>query len=530
MDNRCQTKVVENLPVELLIEIFSLIVPVDYLKVWRDNFHHNYWLDDDSNFSRDLLIAAEVQKEILRLTCKKWNAILIELLCEMNLDLRKTNTQGLEDRYIRPHNLQKLSVIYSRSLYKGWQDTGIDQWLNNSDLSCLQSLTLQDCSDLTIEGLLNINEQLTELKIVKCSKIDDSFLTLTLGKFRNLSTLMIHIDQPLPSGLIEEYLPNLNTLSLLISCQNYKDTASNSSDKLESAGLTKAIRTDSFPSQIKVLILAQDLLEYHHRILSSEDYDVIGGTSLNITHQLILDEQSSFPKSLKRFDVSRCSFVDDVFALPSTLTHLTVSYPSLPINYENLKLPSTLEYLKISGFVYHLAYDCESQYTYQLYGDRWIQILPDSAASLHTLILHLYTDSPENLFSIISDRYARSLRHLDCCIFLSCFAGLEDSCTCEVETCSLGECHRRTMIRSLTNLRELKLHNEVEDQDIEQLPVSLKELWLHPGYKQRVSASSLRLTDKKGITIEELPSGLFGCAEARKTCHCIMFKPGKGSL
>ncbi|CAI2171365.1 8057_t:CDS:2 [Funneliformis geosporum] len=42
----------------------------------------------------------------------------------------------------------------------------------------------------------------------------------------------------------------------------------------------------------------------------------------------------------------------------------------------------------------------------------------------------------------------------------------------------------------------------------------ISKLCLHPGYKQRVSSSSLHLVDKKGITIEELPSGLFGCAES----------------
>jgi len=125
----------------------------------------------------------------------------------------------------------------------------------------------------------------------------------------------------------------------------------------------------SFPNHIKELILSQDLPQKKHRILKEKDYKQMGlnnGLQLDARYVLVLNDPNVYPSSLERLNVSKCFFENNTFALPSqdktstfssSLTHLTASYPSLPQNHGSKSLSSTLEYLNVMGFVYHIAYE-----------------------------------------------------------------------------------------------------------------------------------------------------------------------------
>lgn len=198
------------------------------------------------------------------------------------------------------------------------------------------------------------------------------------------------------------------------------------------------------------------------------------------------------PNSLKRLDVSNCYFLKDFFDIPPFLTHLTVSYPSLPRN--TIKLPSTLEYLNISGYVRNTLYTSEPNHFYK-YSHNWINMFPEDAPFLHTIKLHLYV-SPEILFPAII-HFADTIRHLDCRILLS---HMSDICMCE-NPCHLGRQLHLSMIRELKNLKELKFHSRLEKDDIENFPVSLKKLWMINVFNNR---SLIEFANRKGIEVLEL--------------------------
>nr|CAG8543188.1 12636_t:CDS:10 [Entrophospora candida] len=523
----------DDLPVEIIIKIFDfLIEPTDCLRVWRDNYYsenNNYDNDISPNhfnneilFSRDQWFAAENQRRILRLTCKTWNSILLGLLTQMEIDLYRTKKYELENCVLRPRNLQKLSIYDTGfSNNNPILGTGIDQWLSQN-VSQLQSLSLKDCHDLTINGLLNLPSILTELKIINCSQIIPELIIVLKG-LSNLNHLTLNTNRffvdPSFSKDIEKTLPNLTSLHIIIPCS----TKFGTDHSYDIDNITRVISDDmiiikqcippnSFPNHIKELILSQDLPQKKHRILTKNDYEQMGpddGLPLRVKHVLVLNDPNAYPSSLKRLDVSKCFFDNNLFALPSDrttslspLTHLTASYPSLPRDYDTISLPSTLEYLNVTGFVYHAAYESDSHYTYHAYGRKWIDLLPKNAPSLHTLILHLYTYDPENLYSIIKSRYSKSLRKLDISICYSGITGFEnDDCLCE-KKCFQAQCYRRQMIRSLSNLNELRLHNTIYDGDLDQLPDSLKYF-----QKPKMPNSSKSLSSSSTATIK-IPTNL----------------------
>jgi hypothetical protein len=65
---RCKTNIVQNLPNEILIQIFENIVPINYMRI----------CDEDS---------CEIERNILRLTCKKWNFIVTNLISHAHIDI-----------------------------------------------------------------------------------------------------------------------------------------------------------------------------------------------------------------------------------------------------------------------------------------------------------------------------------------------------------------------------------------------------------------------------------------------------------
>jgi hypothetical protein len=160
------------------------------------------------------------------------------------------------------------------------------------------------------------------------------------------------------------------------------------------------------------------------------------------------------PNSLKRLDGSDCLFLRSMFDLPQYLTHLTVSYPSLP--RDTVKLPSTIKYLNISGYIpknLHNTLNNPNNYS-----KGWINMFPDNAPFLRTLILHLYV-SPKKLFPEIV-RFADTLRYLDCRILL---LNMIDIFICE-KSCHLGKQIQLETIQELKNLVELKFHCRLEEK------------------------------------------------------------------
>ena len=82
-----------NLPVEVLIRIFALLVePVDALQVWR-NCPDKSQLSWDGNYNEmnvytmNEISEAERCRKVLRLTCKMWNTIVLESVVEWNIDI-----------------------------------------------------------------------------------------------------------------------------------------------------------------------------------------------------------------------------------------------------------------------------------------------------------------------------------------------------------------------------------------------------------------------------------------------------------
>jgi hypothetical protein len=68
---RCKTDVVQNLPTDILIQIFDNIIPIKLMRI----------CDDDEVF------ALEVERILLRLTCKKWNGIVFNLISHAYFDI-----------------------------------------------------------------------------------------------------------------------------------------------------------------------------------------------------------------------------------------------------------------------------------------------------------------------------------------------------------------------------------------------------------------------------------------------------------
>ncbi|CAG8438615.1 9717_t:CDS:2 [Diversispora eburnea] len=518
VDFETQSDMINHLPVELIKQIFNYLVesiePIDSLKVWRNYFYLPEH-DDSAYYPKERLIAIEKQKSILRMTCGRWNAILLGLLNEINIDI-------ISD--FRPTNLQRLTIV-NNGQSKAVQSR-LDDLFMEKEFFHLNNLSINGCSDLTIKGLMNLPKQLTELKITNCPQITtQDIIILMMKNLKNLKHLMINTNQIfLDDSLftaIQENLLNLCKLTILIPCE-FK------TEDLE-------IQLRKFPNHITELVLSYDSPQNIHYPLTMKDYERMkpiddDGNTLNQQQVIILDSTDLYPKSMTRLDISRCLFKNNVFALPNTLTHLTVSYPTLPENHENIKLPSTLEYLNISGFIYHISYESESIHQYLNYGEQWIQMLPLNAPSLHTLILHLYTHTPKNLFSYIKSRYAQSLKFLDICICYSPVIEIE-TCNCEDKNL-LGQCCRRSMIQSLINLTELRIHNQVTDGDFENLPNSLKTFCLYSHFEEHISKSILENIKKDDIIqLKTIPQGLFDCSESTTTeCICSWFITGKSCL
>ncbi|RIA92633.1 hypothetical protein C1645_804539 [Glomus cerebriforme] len=481
--HRCVTKVVENLPAEILIQIFSLVIPIGHMRIWGDR--------EDSELE-DFILSVEIERVLLRLTCKKWNTIIINLINEAYIDINKIKQCKLE-YIIPPPRIRKLGLFDTRFTYvnnncdpfvllnsrnryvRNNGDSGINEWLLENDLTRVESLYLRGCVDLTLNGLSRFNEQLTELNIINCPKITDESLASIFKDLKNLRSLTINTDSYFSDSIlyesINEFLPLLNKLSVLIPCKCMEI-------KTDRAIMIQSINLSKLPKKISNLKISQDLPGYNSHIL-----------------YFLSSEFQDPPPTLKRLDVSQCFFMKDIFVLPPAITHLTVSYPSVPKNYKSIKLPETLVYLNVSGYVRHMSYDYESTLIYRVYSDRWIDMLPVVAPSLQTLILHLYA-SPKKLFQTISSRYSDTIQHLDCRILLS---KMIDKCVCE-NACHLGRCFQLAAIRTLKNLKELKFHNRLDEKEIENFPTSLKKLWLIHGYSKSMIDCAL----ERGISLYEL--------------------------
>ena len=153
--------------------------------------------------------------------------------------------------------------------------------------------------------------------------------------------------------------------------------------------------------------------------------------------------------------------------------------------------------MNISGYVRNTLYfNCKSNSAYYGYSEKWINIFPEVAPSLHTLILHLYA-APQALFPVIN-RFSDTIRHLDVRILIT---SLVDICVCE-KSCHLGRQLHLEMVQGLKNLTELKFHNRLEENEIENFPVTLKKLWLTNRYNNQ---SLVNRAFKRGIEILELP-------------------------
>ncbi|PKK69497.1 hypothetical protein RhiirC2_850671 [Rhizophagus irregularis] len=468
---RCETDIVRYLPVEILIQIFNNVFPVDLMRI-GDDFE-------------DFIIFCEIERIILRLTCRKWNNIIINLIKHASFDIFKIKKCKL-GYVVPPPNLKKLEITDSRylhanscdpySLYNpyNWSSrlgrSDINEWLiNNKRLNCLKVLHLRGCVDFTVCGLTNLYEQLIELSIVDCPKITVESLKYMLKHMKNLETLTINTDKFFSSEVyktINLFLPKLNNLRLIIPCQ-----CCISSSRRDI--IIQITDLSCLPTIISNLTISQKIPSYDNHI-----FHILSSTPP--------------PNSLRRLDVSNCFFLKDLFDITPTLTHLTVSYPSFPRNA--IKLPSTLEYLNISGYVRDSPYTSEST-NFCDYSKKWIDMFPEDAPSLHTLILHLYA-SPERLFSAIL-KFSNTIRHLDCRILLS---HMSDICMCE-NPCHLGRQLHFNMIRELKNLKELKFHSRLEKDEIENFPVSLKKLWIINVFNNR---SLIDFANRRGIEVLEL--------------------------
>src|SRR4051812_27254640 len=75
---RCKSDIVQNLPVEILIQIFDKIIPTKLMRICGDD-----------NQNEDFVLCCEVERILLRLTCKKWNVIIINLIKHADYDIFK---------------------------------------------------------------------------------------------------------------------------------------------------------------------------------------------------------------------------------------------------------------------------------------------------------------------------------------------------------------------------------------------------------------------------------------------------------
>ncbi|EXX78306.1 hypothetical protein RirG_016190 [Rhizophagus irregularis DAOM 197198w] len=285
--NRCKTDIVQNLPTEILIQIFGNIISTNFMRI----------CDDDEFFIR------EMERILIRLTCKRWNHIVISLISHAHYDIRKIKKHKLE-YVVPPPTLKSLNIIDSRYLYVNicdphifydpynWiSESEINEWLYNKDLKYVKKLYLYGCMDLTADGLSNLFDQLVDLSIVNCPQITEKSLSLMLKKLKNLESLTINTDKFFSSKLheiIEAFSPKLCNLKLI----NFQ-----------------LMDLCCLPKSVNSFIICLQIPTYDNQIFTS----------------------TPPPNTLKRLDF---------------LTHLTVSYPSLP--RDTIKLPSTIEYLNIS--------------------------------------------------------------------------------------------------------------------------------------------------------------------------------------
>ncbi|CAG8558447.1 16914_t:CDS:2 [Rhizophagus irregularis] len=408
--NRCKTDIVQNLPTEILIQIFGNIISTNFMRI----------CDDDEFFIR------EMERILIRLTCKRWNHIVISLISHAHYDIRKIKKHKLE-YVVPPPTLKSLNIIDSRYL------------------------------------LSNLFDQLVDLSIVNCPQITEKSLSLMLKKLKNLESLTINTDKFFSSKLheiIEAFSPKLCNLKLVIPFLL----------KLKQKINFQLMDLCCLPKSVNSFIICLQIPTYDNQIFTS----------------------TPPPNTLKRLDVSNCFFLKNLFNIPKFLTHLTVSYPSLP--RDTIKLPSTIEYLNISGYIrntLHSSSNCSYNYS-----KNWINTFPDNAPFLHTLILHMYA-SPQLLFPAIV-RFADTIRYLDCRILL---LNMIDISICEAP-CYLGRQHQLDMIQELKGLVELRFHCRLEEKEIEKFPTTLKKLWLINGFN---SQSIIDYAYRKGIKIFELP-------------------------
>jgi len=176
------------------------------------------------------------------------------------------------------------------------------------------------------------------------------------------------------------------------------------------------------------------------------------------------------------------------------------------------KLPSTLEHLKILGYVYHVQYEEKDDDLYVAYGNKWIQMLPDNAPRLKTLILRIYTSNSADLYHIIGERYASSLQYFDLCMLKPRYGS--QAWMNEDNNEIAG---RIKMLTSLKSLQEFRMHSVISDGELECMPGSLRRLKMYKDYKNDVSEKALKMLIAKGVSIDEVDE-LFGCAEAGSIC------------
>jgi hypothetical protein len=78
---RCKSDIVQNLPAEILTQIFDEIIPTNLMRICGNKYK-------DDNFE-DYALCCEVERILLRLTCKKWNLIIVNLIKHANFDIFK---------------------------------------------------------------------------------------------------------------------------------------------------------------------------------------------------------------------------------------------------------------------------------------------------------------------------------------------------------------------------------------------------------------------------------------------------------
>ncbi|CAB4491262.1 hypothetical protein RhiirA1_463653 [Rhizophagus irregularis] len=456
--NRCETDIVQNLPTEILIQIFCNLMPTNLMRI----------CDDDEFFIH------EIERTEIRLTCKRWNHILISLISDAYYDIRNIYKHKLEF-VVPPPTLKNLDIIDSRYLhvnncdphvfydpYNWNSESQINEWLNNKNLNHVKKLYLYGCMDLTADGFSNIFDQLIDLSIINCPQITEKSLSIMLKKLKNLESLTINTDKFFNSQLnelIEVFSPKLCNLKLIIPYTFH----------LKQNICFQLMDLCSLPKSINSFVMCLQIQSYENQIFTS----------------------TPPPNTLKRLDVSNCFFFKNLFDIPKFLTHLTVSYPSFP--RDTIKLPSTIEYLNISGYIRNTLHSSSNCPYY--YCKKWIYTFPINAPFLHTLILHMYA-SPTLLFSSIV-RFADTLRYLDCKILL---LNTIDISTCEAP-CHIGRQFQLEMIQKLKSLVELRFHCRLEEKEIDLFPTTLKKLWLINGFNNQ---SIIDYAYRKGIKVFEL--------------------------